>query len=102
MRGRARRGTPIIRARSCYANKFTLHVYAKRSCVLHWGLSDKNEDTREIERVAVAAAHKIQHGDVLVWDRLGQHDIRPNFPTNGQPLSKSKVASLVRGYVDER
>ena len=151
MRGRARRGTPIIRARSRYAKKFTLHMYAKRSGVLHWELSDKNADTGEIERVAVAAAHKMQHGDVLVWDRLGrcgravhpttqhyspvaraafeecgvtikflppkgkyfnplellfndlkQHYIRPNFPKNGQPLSKSKVASLVRGYVDER
>ena len=144
-------GTPIIRARSRYAKKFTLHMYAKRSGVLHWELSDKNADTREIERVAVAAAHKMQHGDVLVWDRLGrcgravnpttqhyspiaraafeecgvtikflppkgkyfnplellfndlkQHYIRPNFPKNGQSLSKSKVASLVRGYVDER
>ena len=151
MRGRARRGTPIIRARSHYAKKFTLHMYAKRSGVLHWELSDKNADTGEIERVAVAAAHKMQHGDVLVWDRLGrcgravnpttqhyspiaraafeecgvtikflppkgkyfnplellfndlkQHYIRPNFPKNGQSLSKSKVASLVRGYVDER
>jgi hypothetical protein len=150
-RGRARRGTPIIRARSRSAKKFTLHMYAKRSGVLHWELSDKNADTREIERVAVAAAHKMQHGDVLVWDRLGrcgravnpttqhyspvaraafeergvtikflppkgkyfnplellfndlkQHYIRPNFAENGQPLSKAKVASLVREYVDER
>ena len=49
---RARRGTPIIRARSHYAKKFTLHMYAKRSGVLHWDLSDRNADTKEIERVA--------------------------------------------------
>jgi len=39
-RGRSRRGTPIIRARSRYAKKYTLHMYAKRSGVLHWDLSD--------------------------------------------------------------
>ena len=54
-RGRARRGSPIIRARSRYAKKYTLHVYAKRSGVLHWDLSDKNADTKEIERVATDA-----------------------------------------------
>ena len=62
----------IFRARSRYAKKFTLHMYAKRSGVLHWELSDENAGTKEIERVAVAAAHKVQHGDVLVWDRLGR------------------------------
>ena len=50
-RGRSRRGTPIIRARSRYAKKYTLHVYAKKSGVLHWELSDKNADIKEIERV---------------------------------------------------
>ena len=32
--------------------KYTLHMYAKRSGVVHWDLSDKNADTNEIERVA--------------------------------------------------
>ena len=91
-RGRARRGTPIIRARSRCA---TLRVYAKRSGVLHWELSDKNADTREIEG-------KYFNPLELLFNDLKQHYIRPNFPKNGQSLSKSKVASLVRGYVDER
>ena len=150
-KGRARRGSPIIRARSRYAKKYTLHVYAKRSGVLHWELSDKNADTKEIERVAVDAAKEMESGDTLIWDRLGrsgcavnptsqhyspvaratfeacgvttkflpakgkyfnplellfndlkQHHIRPNFPKNAQPLSKSKIAALIRGYVDEK
>ena len=71
-RGRSRRGTPIIRARSRYAKKYTLHVYAKKSGVLHWELSDKNADTKEIERVAVGAANEMECGDVLIWDRLGR------------------------------
>ena len=54
-RGRARRGTPILRARSRYATKYTLHENAKRSGVLHWDLSDRNADTKEIERVAIDA-----------------------------------------------
>ena len=57
-RGRARRGTPILRARSRYAKKYTLHVYAKRSGVRHWDLSDKNADTKEIERVAIDAVER--------------------------------------------
>ena len=150
-RGRSRRGTPIIRARSRYAKKYTLHVYAKKSGVLHWELSDQNADTKEIERVAVGAANEMECGDVLIWDRLGRsgravnptsqhysqvaratfegcgvtikflppkgkyfnplellfndlktHHIRPNFPKNGRPLQKSKIAELVRTYMDER
>jgi hypothetical protein len=150
-RGRARRGTPIIRARSHYAKKYTLHMYAKRSGVLHWDLSDKNADTKEIERVAIDAVGGMKSGETLIWDRLGrsgravnptsqhyspvarevfeargvkikflppkgkyfnplellfndlkQHHIRRNFPKNGQPLSKSKIAALIRGYVDEK
>ena len=50
-RGRSRRGTPIIRARS---------RYAKKSGVLHWELSDKNADTKETERVAVGAANEME------------------------------------------
>ena len=149
-RGRARRGTPILRARSRYAKKYTLHVYAKRSGVLHWNLSDRNADTKEIERVAIDAVGAMKSGETVIWDRLGrsgravnpssqhygpvardlfetrgvsikflppkgkyfnplellfndlkQHYIRPNFPKNGRPLSKSKIAGLIRGYVDE-
>ena len=37
----------------------------------------------------------------LLFNDLKQHDIRPNFPKNGRPLSKSKIAGLIRGYEDE-
>ena len=39
----------------------------RRSC-----LSDKNADTKEIERVAVDAAAQMDEGDTLIWDRLGR------------------------------
>ena len=144
-------GKPIIRPRSRYATKYTLHVYAKKDRVLHWDLSDQNADTKEIERVAVDAATQMSVGDTLIWDRLGRsgralhpthqhyspavreefkergvsmkflppkgkyfnpiellfndlksHHIRPNFPQNGQNLSKSKIRALVRSYMDGR
>ena len=121
----------------------------ERSCGA-LGLSDKNADTKEIERVAVDAAAQMDEGDTLIWDRLGRsgralhpihqhykpscargvqgtwrvnqvptskgqvfkpiellfndlksHYIRPNFPTNGKLLSKSKIQALVREYMDE-
>ena len=43
-KGRSRRGKPIFRTRSqeCKKKKkYTLHMYAKRSGVVHWDLSDK-------------------------------------------------------------
>ena len=64
-------GTPILRARSRYATKYTLHVYAKRSGVLHWDLSDRNADTKEIERVAIDAVGAMKSGETVIWDRLG-------------------------------
>ena len=45
-------GKPIIRARSRYATKYTLHVYAKKDRVLHWDLSDQNADTKEISNAS--------------------------------------------------
>ena len=71
-KGRSRVGKPIIRPRSRYATKYTLHVYAKKDHVLHWDLSDQNADTKEIERVAVDAATQMSVGDTLIWDRLGR------------------------------
>ena len=65
-KGRSRKGNPIIRARSRYATKYTLHVYAKKDRVVHWALSDKNADTKEIERVAVDAAAQMDEGDTLI------------------------------------
>src|SRR3569623_384506 len=75
---------PIMRARSRYAKKYTLHVYAKRSGVLHWDLSDKDADTEEVERVAVDAAAEMKRGDRwfgTVWVGVGVRCIRPNNTT---------------------
>ena len=69
-KGRARKGKPIFRARKRYAKKYTLHLCAKRDGVLHWDLSSKNADTKEVERVAVDAAGEMESGDTLIWDRL--------------------------------
>ena len=41
---------------------------------MHWDLSDKNADTKEIERVAVDAAAQMDEGDTLIWDRLGRRE----------------------------
>jgi transposase len=38
----------------------------------------------------------------LLNNDLKSHHIRPNFPQNGQNLSKSKIRALVRGYMEER
>jgi len=80
-KGRSRRGKPIFRARSRYAKKYTLHMYAKRSGVVHWDLSDKNADTKEIERVAREAVEQMEGGETLIWDRLGRSG-RASHPTS--------------------
>jgi transposase len=71
-KGRSRKGKPIFRPRSRWAKRYTLHVFAKRAGVVHWELSAHNGDTKEIERVAAAAAPKMERGDVLIWDQLGR------------------------------
>jgi transposase len=71
-RGRSRRGKPIFRPRPRYGSRYTLHVFAKRTGVVHWELSKKNADTKEVQRVAAAVAPKLTAGDVLIWDRLGR------------------------------
>ena len=86
-------GTPIIRARSHYAKKYTLHVYAKRTGVLHWDLSDRNADTREIERVAIDAVGGMESGDTLIWDRLG----RSGRCESDQPALQPGGARSMRG-----
>ena len=80
-KGRSRRGKPIFRTRSRYAKKYTLHMYAKRSGVVHWDLSDKNADTNEIERVAREAVEQVEGGETLIWDRLGRSG-RVSHPTS--------------------
>ena len=61
--------------------KYTLHMYAKRSGVVHWDLSDKNADTNEIERVAREAVEQVEGGETLIWDRLGRSG-RASHPTS--------------------
>ena len=70
-KGRSRKGKPIFRTRSRYAKKYTLHMYAKRSGVVHWDLSDKNADTNEIERVAREAVEQVEGGETLIWGPFG-------------------------------
>ena len=40
--------------------------------MLHWDLSSKNADTKEVERVAGDAAGEMESGNTLIWDRLGR------------------------------
>ena len=37
-----------------------------------WELCEKNADTKEVERIAAAAAERMKTDDVLIWDRLGR------------------------------
>ena len=52
-------------------------TFRQRKLVVYWGLSDKNADTKEIERVAVDAAAQMDKGDTLIWDRLGRRALHP-------------------------
>ena len=67
-RGRSRKGKPIFRARPRWANKYTLHVFATKTGVVYWELCEKNADTKEVERIAAAAAERMKTDDVLIWD----------------------------------
>ena len=103
-KGRSRKGKPIIRARSRYATKYTLHVYAKKDRVVHWDLSDKNADTKEIERVAVDAAAQMDEGDTLIWDRLGRsgralHPIHQHYRPAVRERSSRNVACHSSSYL---
>ena len=96
--GRSRKGKPILRPRSRWAKRYTLHVYAKRSGVVHWELSAKNANTAEVERVAAAAAAHVANGETLIWDRLGRSG-RARHPT-AQHYSPTAVAAFMdRGVV---
>ena len=64
-------GQTHISHKVAVCKKYTLHMYAKRSGVVHWDLSDKNTDTNEIERVAREAVEQVEGGETLIWDRLG-------------------------------
>ena len=69
---RAPKGKRAVRAKVTYAKKYTLSVYATKTSVLHWELSDKNANDAEVARVAKAAVKKLKNGQVLLWDRLGR------------------------------
>ena len=65
--------TKAVLARATHhSRQVSLHVYAKKDRVVHCDLSDKNADTKEIERVAVDAAAQMDEDDTLIWDRLGR------------------------------
>ena len=94
-KGRSRRGKPIFRTRSRYAKKYTLHMYAKRSGVANWDLSDKNADTNEIERVAREAVEQVEGGETLIWDRLGRSG-RASHPTSQHYSPEAQAISNTR------
>jgi hypothetical protein len=95
-KGRSRKGKPIFRARSRYGKKYTLHMYAKRSGVVHWDLSDKNADTKEIERVAREAVEQMEGGETLIWDRLGRSG-RASHPTSQHYSPEATATFNVHG-----
>jgi transposase len=90
-KGRSRRGQPIFRARTKYAKRYTLHMYVKKTHVVHWELCDINANTEEVERVAAAAALKMNEGDVVIWDRLGRSG-RCASPTAQHYIPEAKAS----------
>ncbi len=70
--GRGRRGGKLMRKRSHYGKKYTLHVYATWEKVLHWELCSLNARTSEIKRITSKVAKKITDEKFLLWDRLGR------------------------------
>ena len=67
-KGCSRVGKPIIRPRSRYATKYTLHVLRKETSRAATGTwPDPNADTKEIERVAVGCSN------IDVWGGVGEH-----------------------------
>ena len=95
-KGLSRKGKPIYRARSRYGKKYTLHMYAKRSGVVHWDLSDKNADTKEIERVARKAVEQMEGGQTLIWDRLGRSG-RASHPTSQHYSPEAQATFTAHG-----
>jgi len=95
-KGRSRKGKPIFRARSRYAKKYTLHMYAKRNSVVHWDLAGKHADAKEIERVAREAVEQMDGGETLIWDRLGRSG-RASHPTSQHYSPEAKATFKARG-----
>ena len=87
---------PYFAQRSRYAKKYTLHMYAKRSGVAHWDLSDKNGDPNEIERVAREAVEQVEGGETLTWDRLGRSG-RASHPTGQHYSPEAQAIFNTRG-----
>lgn len=70
--GRVRRGREPYRPNSRYGQKFTLHVYAKRTGVVLWALERHNCNNEDLVSFAQQLAEEWEEGDVLLWDRLGR------------------------------
>jgi transposase len=108
-RGRARGGNTHPSSAISLRHKVHVAFWAQSGVLCCIGaLSDRNADTKEIERVATDAVGVMKSGDTVIWDRLGrsgravnpssqhyspvardllllfndlkQHYIRPNFP----------------------
>lgn len=69
-------------------------MFAKKSGVVHWELSVLNSDTKEVERVAAAAAPKMRKGDVLIWDQLGRSGQSANpVAQHFSPVARERFAA---------
>ena len=92
--GRSRKGKPIMRSRSRWAKRYTLHAYVRQSGVVHWELCSRITDTSEVERVADDAAMKLKKGDVVIWDRFGRSG-RSKHPVGGHysPVARKSFAT---------
>lgn len=70
--GRGRRGQVLLRARSRYAKKYTLHVFLTQERVIYWELRNNNADDLEVKTVALKAVKYVTDQKVLLWDQLGR------------------------------
>ena len=71
----------------------------QKEAVVHWDLSDKNADTKEIERVAREAVEQVEGGETLIWDRLGRsgrasHPTSQHYSTEAQAIFNTRDVTI--------
>jgi hypothetical protein len=72
-KAKGRRGKKLVRPRNRWSKRYTLHVYTRQHEIVHWELSRKSATDAEIRRITIASViPKLQHGEALIWDRLGR------------------------------
>jgi transposase len=70
--GRGRRGKTLLRTRSYYATKYTLHAYVTSQGPVWWELCRQNANDDEIQRVTRRVERRVGNCSYLFWDRLGK------------------------------